>query len=126
MGCSCVVDSDVDDFAEILFAKFVTSRKKHNCHECGRDIGKGEHYYKEKSVFEGRISAHKTCYDCKSIRDNLVCSFYWGDVLEAVRDGIRDNSGNVSESCLASLSPNARSMICDIIEGIWSDDEDDL
>ena len=126
MGCSCEIDMDVSDFSEILFEKIVKARKEHRCHECYTTIKCGDEYYKEKSLYDGTISTHKTCMDCKSIRDNMVCSFYWGEIMEAVRDGIQDSWGKVSEDCLSKLTPKARERICEIIESTWDDDEEDL
>lgn len=123
MGCSCEIDMDVDDYSEILFEKVVKARKKHYCHECHIVIEPGEEYYKEKSLYEGYFSTHKTCMDCKSIRDNMVCSFYWGEIMEAVRNGIQDSWGKVSEDCISKLTPKARDRICGIIEDVWDDAE---
>jgi hypothetical protein len=124
MGCSCIIDVDVDDLSEILFEEVVNARKEHCCHECFTTIKQGDEYYKEKSLYNGHISIHKTCMDCKSIRDNLVGSFYWGEIMEAVRDGIHDSGGEVPEDCLSKLTPKARERICGVIESTWDNDND--
>ena len=124
MECACF-DADVDDYSTILEDKMVRARCPHFCCECGRVIEPGEKYRREKTVHDGICFTHKTCIDCSSIRDNLVCSFFWGDILELVQDGISDRQGNISESAISKLTPNARAWVCERIESYWEWEESD-
>ena len=123
MECSCF-DADVDEYGTVLEDKVVTARKAHRCHECGKSISLGENYRREKAVYDGQCDTHKTCLDCSSIRNELVCSFYWGEVLDLVRESIFECGGTVSESAISRLTPGARSRICEIIEDLWTDDDE--
>jgi hypothetical protein len=123
MDCSCSFSADVDGFCEMLDYRWVTARKPHDCHECGRKVVNGERYYREKTVYDGDIETHKTCADCKSIRDNLVADFFWGEVLDLVLESIRETGGEIPEKCIAKLTPAARAWVCARIEAQWEDDD---
>jgi len=119
MECVCI-DMDVNDFSDILSDTMPIARNEHKCIECARLIHPGEKYRKEKAVFEGCHSTYKTCVDCNSIRQEFVCgSWYWGEILEAVSNCIRDAGGNISESAIASLTQPARERICGLVEKYW-------
>ena len=124
MECACF-DADVDDYSTVLEDKMVKARRPHLCGECLRVIEHGEMYRREKTVHDGTCSTHKTCIDCSSIRDNLVCSFFWGGVLELVHEGISDCRGNISESVISKLTPRAREWVCERIESYWEWEESD-
>jgi hypothetical protein len=126
MECACIEAHD-GDFATMLFDKKVVARKKHKCCECRRAIERGETYRKESALYDGTITTYKTCIDCNGIRDAFVCTFAWGEVLEAVENAIYDYGCDISESGIASLTPAARERVCGWIEDCWdreSEDED--
>ena len=103
-----------------------TARKEHKCHECSRVIAPKESYLIETLLFEGRISRHKTCLDCKSLRDNFFQDgWYYEEVRNMLLRHIRDSDGDISESCIAALTPVAREYVCSVIEDMNQDDEED-
>jgi len=122
MECSCVFDAGINDCAEILSDKTVKSKSIHICHECGKKIIPGEQYRMESTVYEGEFETYKTCLDCNSIREWLVCSFYYGKILDDIRNEIYDGM-TISEDCLSELTPNARGTICLMIEKRWETEE---
>ena len=125
MECSCSIGADVDDYSTVLDERWVNARTLHNCYECGRQIVPGENYYREKALDNGSVRTLKTCCDCKSIRENLVSDFYWGEVRELVSDAIYYCDGEIPERCISKLTPGARDWICERIEACWDSDEDD-
>jgi len=122
MECACI-DADVDDFVNVLSNTYPKVRKGHRCGECGRDIKKGETYRLEKMSFEGTADTAKTCIDCDSVRTHLVCSFYYGDVWELVRESFKDAPDAIPYAKIGQLTPAARDMVCEIIEDIWQDED---
>lgn len=64
----------------------------------------------------------KTCVDCLSIRTEFFCDgFLYEGMKEALVEHLQNMDGNVDEDCLAELTPNARAFVCNIIEDIWQD-----
>lgn len=126
MECACIVDADIDGAPpEFLNEECPVAQKEHKCTECGRIIHVGEEYLQETGRWGGRIATYKTCTDCSSIRRELVCNFWYGMILEDLRETIRDCGGDVSEDCLAPLTPRARAMVCEMIEEAWEGMEED-
>ena len=125
MECSCSISANVDDYdySEIMLERWFTARKLYKCHECFRKIQKGEKYYKEVSLDDGYFSAHRTCSDCKSIRDHLMGDFYWGQIREMIQDYIYDGN-EIPEKCIAKLTPAAMDWVCEKIESTWEEDDD--
>jgi hypothetical protein len=124
MECSCF-DANVDDYVTVIEDIIRTDVKVHKCYECGRDIVPGERYKYEKIVNEGHHDDYKTCIDCASVREHLVCSFYYGDVWELVRESISYYTNDYPWSKIAKLTPTARGKVCEIIESQWDDEECD-
>ncbi len=93
MECSCI-DADVDDYSEVLMDKIIKSKIYHHCGECGVLIQNGVEHRFEKTFYEGSFGEHRTCLDCSSIRDHLVCSFYWGEIWELIEENIREFGDN--------------------------------
>lgn len=84
----CMVD-DGDGYATVLREKQPTARKTHRCCECYRDIKAGETYTLEVALFDGSVSAFKTCTHCKVARDWLRAEcggFVWSGVEEDIRE----------------------------------------
>jgi len=125
MECA-TVSVYVDDYCRTLREEQPTARKQHKCNECRRTIEAGEKYNREVSLYDGDISTYKTCLDCMSIRREFFSGgFYYGDTKWMLRDHINEIYGDVSESCLASLTPGARGMVCEMVEDCWEDIDDD-
>jgi len=121
-SCSCVyvnVDGDGPEFYSHFERR---ARKEHVCSECGRVIQKGETYRVETGRWEGRFDTYKICRDCVSIRDSFFCEGYsYTMVLEDLREHIQEVGGEISEDCLAGLTPGAREVVCGMIEEVWED-----
>ena len=125
MECATVY-CDVDDYCTMLREEQPTARKQHKCHECRRVIEVGEKYNLEVTLYDGEISTYKTCLDCMSIRREFFKNgFYYEGIVEALGEHVKDSDGDISESCLASLTPGARGMVCAMVEDCWEDIDDD-
>ena len=114
MECACI-NYDGDEGMTRLGDKIVTARKPHTCIECGRDIVCGERYRTEKTLFEGVFEIFKTCLDCNSVREHLVCSFYYGGIWEMMEEAISDGE-DISWVQIGKLTPVARARVCEYYE----------
>lgn len=125
MNCACI-DVEIDgDPVMILGDRCHFASREHVCDECGRTIAAGELYRCEVFVCQGDFGKHKTCPDCQSIRQEMFCgSFYYGCIIPEVREYIGDIRGDLSENCLAALTPGARAMVCEMIEAVWQELEE--
>ena len=121
MECSCI-DADVSDCVEVLFEKIITARKGHQCLECCKTIKPGEKHYFEKTVYEGDFDEKRTCLDCYSVREHLVCSFYYGEIWELISNNICDYGDSQQWAKIGRLTPTARSKVCEMIERSWDDE----
>lgn len=124
MDCAAF-DADVDDFSVILITHTPKARKPHKCGECNRTIEPGEKYLLEKELYDGNVSTCKTCWDCKSVRDHLVGSFYWGQMWELVEECIDDCGSNQPWSKIGNLTAAAKRRVCAIIDRLWEDEEEE-
>ena len=93
-GCKCQVNSnsyvDVDCWVYPIYEIVVTAIKVELCNECGEDINPGDEYFREKFYFDEEFRIHKTCMDCKSVRDNVMCvPMYGGGLVGRKRPYIR-------------------------------------
>lgn len=119
--CSCIY-VDYEDSPRLYKANERTARKSHQCTECGREIEPGERYECAVGDWGDGLSVYKTCADCLSVRNEFFCeSWIFTEVWERVGEHISDLSGNISERCIASLTPRARDHICDMIEEYWDE-----
>ncbi len=118
MECACI-DAPVDDCCYVLFDKMNAARKEYKCHECHRRIFKREQYRLERTVFEGRFSTHRTCIDCCSVREHLVCDFFYGYVWELIQEIIDEDPEDLPWARIGRLTPAARAHICEMIEEAW-------
>ena len=122
MDCTCAIDNDTGETGQMFTKHNRKARKKHRCHECGKAILPGEEYRYESGKWDDEISSFRTCLDCLSIRDEIFCSFVYGNVWEDLRYEIQN--GSVPESCIAELTPRARDMVCEEIEESWEDNNE--
>ena len=121
MECACI-SSDAGEVVVRLSDKIVTARKTHTCLECGRDIVPGERYRTEKTLCEREFVNCRTCLDCSSARENLICAFYYGGIWEMIEEAIGD-SEDISWVKIGRLTPVARERVCEYIEKSWEDGE---
>ena len=123
MGCSCVY-VDTDEALSFYTETSPTARKQHKCCECHRVINPKEKYEKIAGMWDGRFDTYKTCSDCTEIRNAFFCNgWIFEHVFEDLKYYIEDVAGEVSESCLADLTPGARSIVCEMIELCWTNDQ---
>lgn len=123
MDCSCIYIGNYDN-PEFYKETYPTARKKHICTECGRIILPGEKYTNEKVKWEGEFNTFKTCIDCLSIRGTFFCNGWLYTMLyEYLQEHINEMDGEISEDCIAELTPTAQEEVCDIIETYWKDHE---
>jgi len=125
MGCgSCVVSyAEAGDPADFYWDSKPVARREHVCSECRRVIQPGERYGRVTGKWDGEIQTYKTCFDCQSIIDFLFCDgVVFGEVRADLREHIAEG-GTISEDCMIQLTPRARGMVCEIIEGFWADED---
>lgn len=121
MECSCI-SADVDNFSDVLFEKDLTAKVKHICYECLKEIEIGEAHHFEKTEFEGNFNEYRTCLDCMSVREHLVCEFYYGQIWELVDNELSQYPDDIPWSKIGRLTPAARNRVCEIIERNWDEE----
>jgi hypothetical protein len=121
VDCSCVyVENDGGSY-EFSSVKIVAARKQHKCGECGEIINPGDQYEYHSGKWDGEICVDKTCGICMEIRNKFFCTCWcYGGVMRDFREHVAEMNGDLSESCIAELSPDARERVCSIIERYWS------
>jgi hypothetical protein len=124
-ACGCIYVGDYDP-ADFYTATIQKARKIHTCSECGCEIKPGNRYEKVFGKWGGDLSTYKTCPDCLSVRDVFFCDgFFHGMIWERLAEHISDMDGKISSECLVALTSKARSDVCEIIERVWGDGDDD-
>lgn len=122
MECSCTVDNDIAERAELISITTPKARKEHICTECKRTIAKTEEYRREFTKFDNETYISKTCEDCLSVREVFFSSgWYYGGIWEQIQDFINDVDGDLSVTCLLELTKPARDKILDLIEERWNE-----
>lgn len=126
MGCGCTIDgySDGDSYAFHIMS-MRKALKEHKCGECCRKIAKGETYEVSKGMFEGTFDAHKTCTDCLSLRKEFFCSWSYSTLWYDFECEAREFPEEISYDSVANLTHTARTRACEIIEQVWSDEDDE-
>jgi|SRR5688572_8133270 len=105
----CMIDGG--DKAEMWSESTQRARKTHKCGECGREIQRGELYWKVFGVHEGYPFSGKWCAHC-----NVAKSWLWkncgGSVLEGVIEDclehVQDYRGREFTPALARVCAGAR------------------
>lgn len=118
MECACDFEVDMYDgeLCDFHHAKMVKAAVDQKCNECGSLIKQDLHYEIIRGRFEGEWFTHKTCPTCLELREKLFSGgFYYGMIEEHIRENLWE-IGGISETCIAELSPPARSALCDLIE----------
>jgi len=121
MECACISES-VDGECEVVVDKKATARKLHHCCECSCEITPGTEYRKETVRDIDRIEQYKTCMDCMSVREHLVCDFFYTRIWDTIADFIDDYSSDMPWAKIGRLTPVARARVCEMIERAWGDD----
>lgn len=125
MECSCKIDIDIDEGSpDFTSQKMVTARKDHKCIECRGVIKKGDLYEKTAGKWDGSFESFKTCSDCLSLRKEFFSGgYYYGHIWEDFEIYVDMGYAEISETCLAKLTPVARGRACEIIQKWWEDDD---
>ena len=119
MNCTCSIEMDHDEESDMVFEKMLTVNKHpKKCCECGETLEIGDKYYKEIAIWDNESNTYRTCVDCISVRDNIFCGWNWTTLWEDLQMEI-EYGNNISESCIAALTPNARIKVCEMIERYW-------
>lgn len=124
-GCSIEVDYDGGDGPEFFQEADHKARKQHKCCECKRTIEPDEVYRKESGRWNGGFESYKTCLDCLSMRQAFFCGFYYEQVWQMFRDEMFETGGDFNQTAMAKLTPAAREKACEIVEGIWKDEDEE-
>ena len=127
-NCSCIY---IDNYESADFHTSVKRKaiKNHRCCECGRTINRGETYEYVSGKWDSYIGTYKTCGDCLSIRNTFFCDgWLYEGMTEALWEHLLEmRFGEISEDCIAELTPGGQALVCGMIEEIWKDyfDEDE-
>ena len=125
MECA-TVSCEFDGYCVTLGEARRKARKIHRCTECRQLILPGQQYLEERTLWEGRVEVHKTCGTCENIRDNFFKSgWLYGEINWALKEHIHESYGDVSESCIAELTPAARDRVCSMIEEYFDEQDDE-
>jgi len=117
----CIVDVFADERPSLLSESIVTARKIHQCGECGMWIVRGEQYESASGKWDGEFYTMKTCMVCLELRNQFCCSWTYGEVLEDIRESLYQ-MGDVDLGCLDGLSPQAVSVMAEMIEDLWEEE----
>lgn len=128
MECTCVIDPDIGGSEYIeLKSKWTTAVRTFRCCECKRKMPAGKRHWldvmktEEDDLSLDDIDIFRTCVDCKSVRDNIFCNFYFKMLWEMI-DNHLDDGDSIPEECIAKLTPKAMEMVCEAIEEHWEKD----
>lgn len=124
MECSCF-SANIDNYCEFIFEKTVTSTKKYKCVECSCAIPSNTLYHIEVAINDGVTEEYKTCMDCMSVREHLVCDFYYEQIWCLIESQLKYeiNDTSIPWAKIGRLTPTARNKVCEIIEQNWAEDE---
>jgi len=80
---------------------------------------------------EEYMHRYDTCLDCKSIRDEFFSEgWIYGSILDDLYTHfdatLSPTEGGIDEKCLAVLTPGAREKVCELIETVWEEMEEEL
>ena len=124
MECTCLVDRDCceENWDEACSASHIVSKTAFECVECKRKILPGELHLLEivKWSDTPRKSRYRTCSDCESLRDHLVCSWEYGSVRDDILYALEDcQEDGIPWAAFAKLTPAAKDYVFGLIERWW-------
>ena len=122
--CSTTILSDTGIIGYAWQDFTAPAGRPYTCCECGRVIDPGEAYHHDSGVFDGQFQTHRTCIDCFTIREVLFEAYVFKDLWDDVEAEI-DQAGMIPEDCLAQLTKPGRDRICEMIEALWDEDDDE-
>ena len=126
MDCATVCVCIDNDYCTVLSSSTPKARKQHFCQECRSTINIDEKYEKVTEIYEGKITTHKTCLNCVSIRDVFFSDgYFYGNIIEAMEEHVFECYGDISETQICKLGPGAKKIVADIIDRYNSDNSDD-
>ena len=121
MKCS-TIEIYSDSSPEFHTVSTPKARCTHTCSECGRVVEIGETYERVFGKWDGYTGTYKTCFECLSIRAIFFeGDFEYGGILEYLHEHINEMSGDISEDCIAPLTPKAQGYVCDLINEWWGE-----
>lgn len=124
--CSCIYDSGCHETPEFYCEKTPVARKQHKCSECGKLIEPGTRYYAYTGKWNSEIYTHKLCPVCEEIAKAFFCDgFTFETLYEYLSEHILEMRGEIRGECLAALSPATREVLCEMIETVWEEDDED-
>jgi hypothetical protein len=123
MSCTCSIESwECDQSWEYVSLRIYEAKKEHQCGECARKIKPGEKYEYVHGKFDQYLQTHKTCCDCLSIRDQLFCTWIYGEIWQDLNETFSNDPEPPSSECMMKMTKRGRDMICDLLEEIWDDE----
>ena len=119
MSCSCSISSGDSCNASVSSEKHPKARIEHTCSECYRKIQKGEIYESYRAIYDGSWYTTKTCIDCESVRNALLCNWECETVWESIFEHYSGSNNLPSAECMMTMTKAGRDRLCDIIEDGW-------
>lgn len=126
----CLVDVDIHSDADCKFIKQkkVISKREMKCCECRKTITPGTPFLLET----GRIGIRSgpeyrhyvTCLPCLELRERFCCRWYFGQVLDDIREALCEQDGELNLGCLDGLCPEAIERMERILEAVSSEFDD--
>jgi len=124
MKCACI-NVEVEDGTTFERIENRVAKKQHRCCECRRTIEIGEQYENFAGKWDAEFWCFKTCSDCLSIRKSFFCNGHeFHSILSRLTSHIEDMNAEISSDCLVLLTPNARALVCEMIEVAWKQMEE--
>jgi hypothetical protein len=124
MECACIDMIHDGDFVDLIYDQKIMAFYPIKCEECHRPVEK-EEYIIGKYEYGEQTNYHRTCLDCMSVRDNLFCGFQYSMIWNDLKDNIMEYPDGISFANIAKLTKKAREKVCEIIECLWDEMEDD-
>lgn len=127
INCFCSIDNDMD--CEVLEEEqeWISIRTRHKdirCCECLKIIpARTEHEY-FFGRWNGEYGGYRTCLDCVSVRDAILCNWVFHNVWEMIDEGINAFYNEPSEDCYLSMTPAGRAKVMEKIEDQWQDEDE--
>ena len=117
----CLVDrSNVYDlYCREIKTKILAARNSRKCGECGKEINPGEKYEHYTGCQDGSFFHASTCLLCVELRNQFCCVYYFGSVLEDIKEAFSDKE-DISLGCMDGLSPQALDWVEKTLEETYA------